>query len=320
MSVSTLHAGHAIPGATSATSTPAGAGALLPRPLTTTVPKELVHRASLAEVMLTGWEPAGGHRFAVSAQWPRGHRLFAADGRYHPLIAAETIRQAGILLAHTEYGVPLDRQLLVRDLRVHVRPEHLGIGWTPATLELRVDATPVARHGSTPAGLRVEVEIHREGRPAATGGATLAWAAPPAHPPLPPGRGRPRVIALTAPVPPHSAGRLSPADVVLSATGQEDRWRLRVDIEHPAFFDRPVGHVPAMMLLEAVCQSTAALLGRPCVPLGITTEFLRETALSSHCVIEACRVPGTGAAESVLVSGHQDAKPVFRSTVSVAAR
>ncbi|MGC4984710.1 ScbA/BarX family gamma-butyrolactone biosynthesis protein [Streptomyces sp. DT193] len=327
MSVSTFRIDHAIPGTTGAESdptTPPGTRALLVRPLTTTVPKELVHRASVAEVMLTGWERVDDHHFAVTAQWPRGHSFFAADGCYNPLIAAETIRQAGILLAHAEYGVPLDRQLLVGDIGVSARPEHFGIGWTPATLELRVAVRPAERHDGTLTGLRIEVEIHRDGQLAATGGGALTCVTPPAdrriRPHHLPREDRPQVIALTAPVPPQTVGRRSPMDV-LSAMGQPDRWLLRVDVGHPAFFDRQIDHVPDMMLLEAACQATAVTLGRSCVLLDITTEFGRDTELTSHCVIEACRIPGTGAdaTESVLVTGHQNGEAVFRSTVTVAA-
>ncbi|MFF3941633.1 ScbA/BarX family gamma-butyrolactone biosynthesis protein [Streptomyces phaeofaciens] len=321
MSASTFRTDRAISraaGTESDTTTPPGTGALLVRPLTTTVPKELVHRASVAEVMLTGWERVGDHRFAVAAQWPRGHSFFAVDGRYNPLIAAETIRQTAVLLAHAEYGVPLDRRLLVKDIGVSTLPEHFDIGWTPAALELRVAALASTGHDGTLTGLRVNVEILRDGHLAATGGCALSSdtaANDQAPGPLP------QVIALTPPVPPQTVGRLSPLDVVLSAMGRPDQWLLRVDIGHPVFFDRHIDHVPDMMLLEAACQAMAMTLGRPCVPLDITTEFDRGTELTSHCVIEACRIPGNGTdcVESVLVTGHQSGKLVFRSAVTVAA-
>ncbi|MHA5051061.1 ScbA/BarX family gamma-butyrolactone biosynthesis protein [Streptomyces sp. SD15] len=327
MSASTFRIDHAIPSAAgtgSDTTTLPGTGALLVRSLTTTVPKELVHRASVAEVMLTDWERVDDHRFAVAAQWPRGHSFFAMDGRYNPLIAAETIRQTGILLAHAEYGVPLDQQLLMRDISVSARPEHFDIGWTPATLELRVTVLEAEGHDGTLTGLRVNVEIRRDGHLAATGGGALTCVTPLADQrPRPhhlPGEGRPQVIALTAPVSPQTVGRVSPMDVVLSAMGEPDRWQLRVDTGHPVFFDHQIDHVPDMMLLEAACQATAATLGRSCMPLDITSEFRRDAELTSPCVIEACRIPGTGmdAVVSVLVTGHQDGKLVFRSTVTVA--
>src|SRR5690349_14107193 len=80
----------------------------LPR-LTTTVPKEYVHRACLAEVFLTGCTKQGETQFALSGQWPRAHTFFQSfDGTGHdPLLTAETFRQAGLFLAHAELGVPL---------------------------------------------------------------------------------------------------------------------------------------------------------------------------------------------------------------------
>src|SRR3954466_6506532 len=70
--------------------------------LTTTVPKEFVHRAAVAEVMLTDWQRTDEAHFKVAAQWPRSHSFFTpSEAGYHdPLIAAETIRQVGTLLGH----------------------------------------------------------------------------------------------------------------------------------------------------------------------------------------------------------------------------
>lgn len=297
----------------------AGSGDLLTRSLTTTVPKEFVQRASVAEVVLTGWERVGDQRFAATAQWPRGHSFFAVDGRYHPLIAAETIRQTAVLLAHAEYGVPLDRRLLVEDIGVSTLPECFGITWTPASLELRVVVAARTRDDGALSGLRVDVEIRRDGRLAATGGALARVAAVHEHPPAPP-HPLPAALAPAPPVPARAVGRPTPADVVLSATARPDRWLLRVDLGHPVFFERPAGHVPDTMLLEAACQAAALALGRPCVPLDVITEFDGPTDVSGPCVIAACRIPGSGVddSESVLVTGHQRGRLVFRSAVTVA--
>ncbi|UYM25979.1 hypothetical protein NQP46_32805 [Streptomyces albus] len=42
-----------------------------PASLTTTVPKEFVHRSGVAEVMLTRWERVDDTHFTLSAQLPR---------------------------------------------------------------------------------------------------------------------------------------------------------------------------------------------------------------------------------------------------------
>nr|WP_160159916.1 AfsA-related hotdog domain-containing protein [Streptomyces sp. SLBN-31] len=86
MSVSTYRTTRVIPGLTQ----PAGpgaptGGAPVFQPLTSTVPKELVHRASVAEVMLTDWARRSEDHFTLAAQWPRGHSFFTTiDGCHDP--------------------------------------------------------------------------------------------------------------------------------------------------------------------------------------------------------------------------------------------
>lgn len=327
MSVSTFRMHRAIPGVAGTESDThlARTGALPSRSLTSTVPKELVHRASVAEVMLTDWARVDDHHFTVVAQWPRGHSFFATvDDCHDPLIAAETIRQAGILLAHAEYGVPLGHHFLVSDLSVAVRPEHVRVDWTPASLELDVKCFDVKERGGAVTGFRIEVEIHRDGSLAATGGGSLTCITPRVYERLRaahfPGPDGPRVIALTAPEPPQTVGRMSPTDVVLSPIGEPHRWQLRVDTRHPVLFDHMVDHVPGMVLLEAARQAAAATLGHASLPLAIASEFERYVELDAPCTVEACRVPGADpdGAETVLVTAYQDETPVFRCTVTMA--
>ncbi|MFF3554974.1 ScbA/BarX family gamma-butyrolactone biosynthesis protein [Streptomyces tsukubensis] len=325
MSASTFRTDRALPGTAGtpgSAAAPPGAGPAPDRPLTSIVPKELVHRTGVAEVMLTGWERVEGDHFTVTAQWPRGHSLFAAGGRYHPLIAAETIRQAGILLAHTEYGVPLDGPLPVEEIRVSTRPGLFGIDWTPATLELRVTVRPRHADDGTLTGLRAETEIRRDGRTAATGYSAVACVTAPRDERPRPRRPDPRAglpaAAPQAPLPPQAVGRLSPLDVVLSPTPRPDRWLLRTDTGHPVFAGR-AGQIPDMVLLEAACQATALTLGRPCTPLDIAAGFGHGTVPAGPYVIGARRLPAAGGTESVLVTGRHFGQPVFHSTVTAAA-
>lgn len=140
---------------------------------TTTVPKQLVHRASGAEVMLTDWRREDSIRFSTTAQWPHRHSFFTSvdNDQHDPLVAAETIRQIGILLAHAEFGVPFGHQFLLRDLRIAVQPQHLFVGNAPALLDIDVTCTEVKRHRDSVAGLRYEAVFRREGTIVATAGA-----------------------------------------------------------------------------------------------------------------------------------------------------
>ncbi|MEU0163341.1 ScbA/BarX family gamma-butyrolactone biosynthesis protein [Streptomyces sp. NPDC006261] len=296
-------------------------------PLTATVPKELVHRAAVAEVMLTDWERQDDTRFRVAAQWPRCHSFFRPIGGEHhdPLMVAETIRQVGSLLGHAEFGVPFGHHFLLWDLNLTVHPEHLDLRQTPASLDIEVTCTEVRRRGGKLAGLSYETAVHRDGQLAATGRISYSCTSPAVYRRMRPERvfdtGH-RPLPLTAPAAPQSVGRTSPADVVLSPIGEYHRWQLRVDTRHPVLFDHPVDHVPGMVLLEAARQSAAAVLERPSfLPLSITGEFKRYAELDAPCFVEAHRlregVPDGQVA--VRVTGRQGGELVFTSTVRAAA-
>ncbi|MFD7898163.1 ScbA/BarX family gamma-butyrolactone biosynthesis protein [Streptomyces sp. NPDC059743] len=290
--------------------------------LTTTVPREYVHRAAMAEVLLTGWRRMDERRFSVTGQWPRLHGFFSAvDGLHDPLLAAETIRQVGSLLAHAEFGTPLGHHFLLRDLSLTVEPRHLAIGGVPAGLDLDVFCPQIRTRGGELAGLRYEAVVRRDGQTVATGGASFVCAAPAVYRRLRgerAARSDVRRPPLTAPVPPSSVGRSAAYDVVLSPTGEEHIWRLRVDTGHPVLFDHPVDHIPGMVLLEAARQAANSVLrGGACVLTGFTAEFPRFAELDLECLIELRRLPEQfHGLSSVLVTGRQEGEPVFTCVVS----
>ncbi|MER7057056.1 ScbA/BarX family gamma-butyrolactone biosynthesis protein [Streptomyces sp. NPDC000351] len=295
-----------------------------PASFTTTVPKEFVHRASVAEVMLTDWERVDDTHFTLSAQLPRMHGFFTAlDGCHDPLLLAETIRQAGILLAHAEFGVPLDQQFVMWDLAIDLEPGHLLVQSAPASLDITVTCTEIKRRGTNLAGMHYTTVIRRDGAVAATGGATFTCTSPAVYRRVRAARvgdDAPAPIPLTSPTAPQTVGRLSPTDVVLSPASQPDHWQLRVDTHHPVLFDHPVDHVPGMVLLEAARQAAVAFLGRSCLPTGITSEFARYVELDAPCMIEVCRLPSEAHGEErLLVTARQDGAVVFTSAVTVAS-
>lgn len=302
---------------------PTGIAVLRYPSLTSTVPKEFVHRASVAEVLLTDWNRVGDQHFTVAAQLPRHHGFFAAVGGCHdPLLIAETIRQAGILLAHTEFGVPLGHQFLMWDLSIDVSPERLFVGTTPASLEIDIVCNDIKRRGANLAGLHFDAVIRRDGQAAATGAATFTCASPAVYRRLRSaslGDSVPATLPLTSPIAPQDVGRISPTDVVLSPVPEPDSWQLRVDTRHPVLFDHPVDHVPGMVLLEAARQAAAAFLGYTCVPVGITGEFARYAELDAPCLIDACALPADAEGrDRVLVTGRQGDHLLFSSAVTVA--
>lgn len=307
-----------------ATPTPLAVGPAGHRGLTTTVPKEYVHRAAVAEVMLTGWARLDETRFLVHGQWPRSHVFFTpgADGAHDPTIAAETIRQAGLLLCHAELGVPLDYRFLMHDLRFHVHPDRLAVGDRPASLEIEVRCTEVRRRAGTVYKLAYEATVLRDGALAATGGATTSTVSPRVYERMrdagtrgTPGLPTPAGTAAD----PRAVGRSRADDVVLSPGDAPNRWLLRVDPRHPVLFDHPVDHVPGMALIEAARQAAVAAAGGPAARiLGMTVRFDRYAELDAPCVIEACVPPETVTRTQarVLVTGRQRGERVFAATVA----
>ncbi|WP_231627001.1 ScbA/BarX family gamma-butyrolactone biosynthesis protein [Streptomyces apocyni] len=293
--------------------------------LTSTVPRQLVHRAAVAEVFLTGCRQLADDHYVISAQWPRAHSFFApVSGHYDPMLAAETIRQVGTLLGHSAFGVPLDHQFLMWDLNYTVIPGHLAIGARPADLELDVVCSEIRRRGTRLTGLRYEVAIRHDGRVIATGGLGYTCASPELYRRLRGARLATAAVPLLpgTPVPPARVGRSSGSDVVLGPAAHPRCWQLRVDTQHPVLFDHYVDHVPGMVLLEAARQVAHAMApgDAPLLPTSVHSTFSRYVEFGSPCWIEA-EYPAddpTGLNSGLVVRAHQEGETVFTSTVTTA--
>ena len=252
--------------------------------LTTTVPREYVHRTSLAEVFLTGCERTDEHTFSLTGQWPRAHTFFTSrDGSGHdPVQAGETIRQVGLYLCHAVYGVPLGHNVLLWSLDFTSRPERMRIGRSPSELTMTAVCTDFTWRGNRFSGF-LSVDIHRDGELAASGTARFACVAPATYRRLRGDRGSsalsralPSLAPLPrrAPIPAASAGRLLPFDVVLAPTDRPGRWELSPDLDHPILFEHANDHHPGMVLVEAARQAACALH----VPGGFTPSGIATVA------------------------------------------
>ncbi|MGW0515039.1 ScbA/BarX family gamma-butyrolactone biosynthesis protein [Streptomyces olivaceoviridis] len=257
-----------------------------------TVPRRLVHRASVAEVFLTDALALGDDRFLLGAQWPRDHALYHPDvlGRSDPLLAAETIRQALVYLAHWHYAIPLDRRFVGRRMELDItEPQALRVTGQPlpVVLEARwewVDSRPPHRHG-----MRLEAELvvgeRKIGRGSLqvvalderrysvlrrrTGGSGTVIPAQ-----------RRRVLTLPA----AQVGRLRGKDSVLAATGRAGEWELHADLDHAVLFDHPTDHVPLMVLLEGVRQLGHLVTSGPGASGGRPAVASQLTSLTVDCL------------------------------------
>ncbi|MET9556562.1 ScbA/BarX family gamma-butyrolactone biosynthesis protein [Streptomyces sp. NPDC006645] len=230
-----------------------------------TVPRELVHRTSVAEVLLTDVCPSPERNvFDAAASWPRSHPTFPQDGTslHSPLILVETMRQLGIYLPLTYYGVPPRFRLLITDLFFRLDPElepHATANSTDVSCRATVSAIRTGPDGIV-TGFRMEVSLRVGARVFARAGggarfvsparyAALRGAGAAARPPVPGGHWVPPDLARIG------AGH---ARDVMIAVGDDGAIRLRpADPRHPFFFDHPSDHVPGMVLLEAARQAGA---------------------------------------------------------------
>ncbi|MBX7550302.1 ScbA/BarX family gamma-butyrolactone biosynthesis protein [Streptomyces sp. NPDC004232] len=285
--------------------------------LTTTVPREYVHRASLAEVFLTGCRQLGGTRFELTGQWPRAHTFFTnGDGTQHdPMQAAETIRQVGLFLAHSEFGVQLGHHFLLRDMEFSVCPDNLDIGERPSELILDAACTDVKWRGNRLVQFAMSITIEREGRLAARGSGHFTCVAPAAYRRLRGSRTEDGAAAQPRPLPvePWRVGRCAASDVVLSATDQPGRWLLSPDPRHPILFDHGGDHVPGMVLIEAARQAACGLVEAGAfLPVRAATEFHQYAEFGTPCWIDAVLTPPAQPGMlSVHVRGLQDGNEVF---------
>ncbi|MET8139409.1 ScbA/BarX family gamma-butyrolactone biosynthesis protein [Sphaerisporangium sp. NPDC005288] len=281
-----------------------------------TVPRQLVHRSAVSEVMITGWRALDEKTSVVAAQWPRAHGFYGPAGGCHdPLLAAETIRQAGLVVSHAQLDCPLDRRFLMWDLSYEVNLAGLAVGTGPTDLTLRFTRSQVRHRGRTLAGLRGHVDFYRDGRLVGMGEGSFDCVSRAAHDRLraPSLAGRPAGDRpLADPVDPRLVGRDRPFDVVLGMpldrTPEEGAWPLRVDPAHPVLFDHSLDHIPGMALMEAMRQATLALTHPlPLAPVKMYATFTRYVELWGAAVVRA-RVEGeaSGGEVPVRVSVEQD--------------
>ncbi|MFE0381989.1 ScbA/BarX family gamma-butyrolactone biosynthesis protein [Streptomyces inhibens] len=285
------------------------------------VPREFVHRPLVDDILVTSWRRRDDSHFSLTAQWPHDHGYFIPNhGRHHLILTGETIRQAGLLLCHTELGVPVGHHFILGDLVYTTHPEHLAVGSGPTPLTVDVTCSKMRMRAGTMTSGRFEMTIRKGGRIVATGHSNVTVASPAVYRRI---RGE-RLTArrtlgpLPTSVPPRLTGSLSDSDVLLSPADRPDRWLLRIAPGHAAVVNPANDHVPGMVLLDAAQQAARVLTSPDAfVPYAFGTEFRRYAEHATPCVIEARRVPSAlPCTTTVQVTGSQDGEPVFVSTLT----
>ncbi|MER7699606.1 MULTISPECIES: ScbA/BarX family gamma-butyrolactone biosynthesis protein [unclassified Streptomyces] len=289
-----------------------------------TVPRTLVHRAAISEVLLTGVRPCEDDKLRIGAQWSRGHSYYGAvAGRWHdPMLFAEAIRQAGLLLAHEVLAIPLGFSFLTETMSFDITEEGVQLGRGPAHVVLDVSLRDVVRRGNTVSAYAYDVVAHRDGRRVGSGSATAKCVNPAVYRRLRGDyTGATPSRSLPAAMSPELVGRTCEFDVVLAAESRDGSRALRADPDHPVLFDHPVDHLPGMVLMEAARQAALDALRRPeGLLVACDAEFHKYVEFDSPCLISTSEREAAGPGrEALSVAFHQGGSPVAGCRVTVSA-
>jgi hypothetical protein len=223
-------------------------------------------------VFLTDAAPTTtGAQFELAAQLPRTHSFFRESGAqlHDVLMAVETFRQAGVLIAHRWYDVPRGRAFVFHELSLQVQDlAALQIRPQPSEALMTIDVTPINVVKGLPRGLEFTGTMRIDGSAGCTGFGRVVFLTPTVYKSL---RSRVRDAKLDAtaeravPVdlaPAELVGRIDQSNVVITRPEIESdlscRTMVNVDVTHPVLFDHPLDHVPGMLLLEAARQTSLA--------------------------------------------------------------
>ncbi|WP_217236057.1 ScbA/BarX family gamma-butyrolactone biosynthesis protein [Streptomyces sp. AC555_RSS877] len=257
-----------------------------------TVPRSLVHRAAVSEVLLTGWQTVHDeHR--LGAQWSRTHSYYGSvDGRWHdPMLFAETIRQACLLLAHEALDVPMGVGFLTESTAFEVAEERVCLSRParPAHVLLDMRLSHIKRRAGMVSCYAYDVVAHRDGERLGSGRLRGKVTSPAVYRRLRGDRIDARPPHTTvAPVDPRLVGRDCESDVVLGASAVAGAHPLRIVAEHPVLFDHPVDHVPGMVLMEAARQAGLLALGTPGgLLVACEAQFRRYVEFDIPCLVSA---------------------------------
>ncbi|MGW1871235.1 ScbA/BarX family gamma-butyrolactone biosynthesis protein [Streptomyces mauvecolor] len=286
--------------------------------------KECVGKRDLSEVFVTDCLYLRGSEQAVTVQWPRAHDFYTPTPQAHsPLLFTESVRQALAVSCHTAHGIPRNYHFGWQHLNLEVAADALRTTQRPATLRLRVIHSAIEHRRMGSVRLVAHVQGSVDGRYA--GSAEVCYSA---HPSSIYNRLRgpyaDRTVFLraappTPPIPPERVGRTNPRDVVLSPTGQEGRWHMRVDTGHTVLYDHPHDHIPGMVLLEAASQAAQASHDTPATPVAFTTTFDGYVEFDAPCLLTTTPLaPDLHDRPRVRIDAQQRERRVFSATVALA--
>lgn len=304
-----------------------------------TIPRRLVHRDAVHEVLLTDVVELEEDHYAVGCQLSRSHPLFGdRRGDHHDtLMLMEAGRQATVVIAHEFCGVSREWAFIANRMKAEVgdpAPLLDGDAMAEATIEMRTSDKRHREDGLLTA-MRFDVAVSISERHVADMGGGLMFMPATDYRSL---RGHVRAgKRLGGPSPPRpeplpaaAVGRFNPRNVVIGPAGErsangERRFEMVVDRGHPSLFDHPLDHVPAIFLLEALRQSAVAtaaeeagLAPEQALPVSCAARFddFAELELPVECVATVGDDDG-GDRTGIEISVLQEERPIAAASIEL---
>ncbi|MDV8021473.1 ScbA/BarX family gamma-butyrolactone biosynthesis protein [Rhodococcus sp. IEGM 1330] len=265
-----------------------------------TVPRQLVHRQSVGEVLLTDYRLRNDAADQIAVQLPASHRILRPTRQRHdPLIVAEAFRQAVMMLSHTKYAVPPHYKFLMEQFGFGILDE-LEIRSAPMPLILDMTTNHVETRDGTVSRVDI-VGVLREGpRVLAHCSAVARCVTPASYSHI--RAGRDMYIAHFRAKPPGSvvipapcAGRAEEQDVLIAANLPAGELYCAPDPRNYALFDRPLDHIPGMVLFDAAIQAVRYRANDPSLQLArLAATFPIFTEWDDPCDVMVSEAPAHG--------------------------
>ena len=230
--------------------------------------KHLVHKAFNSEIFLTDSHRIDESTFEIAAFLPRSHIYYndTQDFTRHDVSALlEVFRQCSILVAHKFYGVALNSKFIFDSADFKVLHNEV-LENSPQSYQaiIKIAVLQVKHKRGNDYGLLLDMWLFIDSKKYATKIMDMSWFAPKMYERL---RGE---IANENYIPldknemsPKSLGRSTITNVVITQFLQESQYFQTTIIPnqaHPAFFDHPLDHLPASLLIEAIRQSSLLVI------------------------------------------------------------
>jgi 2-oxo-3-(phosphooxy)propyl 3-oxoalkanoate synthase len=299
-----------------------------------TLSPEKVYKIAPEQVFVTDWVHTED-TFTIAARLPRAHARFNDTCSAHAdiVLMAEVVNQAGVIVAANALEVPLESRFLLRRFAVSLDPiEHNLLGAATTSLTLTTDRENTsfkARPNGETAGGSMTSRNMLADRPSGSSTVTGIWVSESIFQGFRRKRGQALAESGTAALEREpNTGRRSEANCVitrLDPTGAPRAYRCQVivDQDDPTFYDRPLDHVPGLLLFEAARQAATAAWCRErrAAADGVVVCGV-EFSFSAFAELDAplwCGVELTESLDRVDAEFRQNDKRLCRARLSLAA-